>query len=424
MDRSALYKKLPQAPGIYLMKDAQGRVLYVGKAANLKRRVSSYFLRPHDSRIESLVSEISKIDYEPTDTAIEALILESKRIKELEPPFNVREKDDKSFLYVVITKEKFPRIILARGKEVASSKLRTVSSFGPFTSASSIRSALRIIRKIFPWNTHPSAELGASPADKTRLHPERSRRACFDYEVGLCPGTCAGLVSRPEYLRSVRNIRLFFQGKKGQVLKNLAAEMRAAAKAQEFERAERVKRRIFALQHIQDIALISPDEFQAASSKLRVTRIEGYDVSNISGTDAVGAMVVFENDHPAKSQYRKFRIRTILGSDDTGMLQEVLRRRFAHAGEADPPAGGWPLPDLILIDGGAGQVSAAKKVLEETGLKLPVVGLAKGPERKRNDLVGHLPAGFSLPTLVRVRDEAHRFAIGYHKKVRARRFLT
>ncbi len=421
MDRSALYKKLPNTPGIYLMKDAQGRVLYVGKAANLKRRVSSYFLRPHDSRIERLVSEISKIDYKPTDTAIEALILESRRIKKLKPPYNVREKDDKSFLYAVITKEKFPRILLARGKEVASSKLRVTSSYGPFTSAASIRAALRIIRKIFPWNTHPMDKIGTCA------------RPCFDYEVGLCPGTCTNLISRPEYLRSVRNIRLFFQGKKKQVFKNLSSEMRAAAKAEEFERAERVKRRIFALQHIQDIALISADEPQVPNSKLRVTRIEGYDISNISGTDAVGAMVVFEDDRPAKSQYRKFRIRTVLGSDDTGMLREVLQRRFKRSvygnsarqrPEPQAMAGGWPLPDLILIDGGAGQVNAAKKVLEEAGLNLPVVGLAKGPERKRNDLIGHLPAGFSMATLVRVRDEAHRFAIGYHKHLRARRFLA
>ena len=406
MDKNALRKNLPTTPGIYLMKNAQGRVLYVGKAANLRRRVSNYFVRPHNLRIERLTLEIARIDYEKTDTAIEALILESKRIKELKPPYNIREKDDKSFLFVVITKEKFPRVLLSRGKDAISHKPQAASQYGPFTSATSIRAALRIIRKIFPFNTHPADKIGTF------------RRPCFDHEIGLCPGTCIGAISRTEYVKQIRNIKLLFEGKKARILSSLGREMKIAAKMMDFERAKKMKRQMFAWQHIQDIALIKEEEPVTRNEELG-TRIEGYDISNISGTDAVGAMVVFLNDQPSKSEYRKFKIQTIQGANDTGMLEEVLRRRLKRI----PPVGGWPLPNLFLIDGGVGQVNAARKVLKQNGLKLPVVGLAKGPERKRNDLTGKIPEGIKLETLIRVRDEAHRFAIGYHKQVRSKRFL-
>lgn len=386
--------KLPDSPGVYLMKNAAGRILYIGKAGNLKRRVSSYFLRPHDSRIQKLVSEIRKIDYEPTDTAIEALVLEARLIKKHQPPFNVREKDDKSFLYVEITKEKFPRVLLVRGKEKPAGK-----RFGPFTSASSIREALRIVRKIFPFSMH----------EPTR----KFSRPCFEYQIGICPGTCTSAISRASYMKNIRNIRLFFEGKKEAILRVLEKEMRAASKSLEFETADKLKRRIFALRHIQDVALITEDELRAPEA-VAPLRIEGYDISNISGTSAVGSMVVFMGAMPDKNEYRKFRIRTISRSDDVGMLKEVLRRRLHND---------WPLPALMLIDGGRGQVSAAKTVLNEFALRIPVVGIAKGPERKRNDVIGIIPKGVLKATLVRVRDEAHRFAISYHKRVRGRAFL-
>ena len=200
--------------------------------------------------------------------------------------------------------------------------------------------------------------------------------------------------------------------------------MKAASAALEFEAAEKLKRQIFALRHIQDVALISSDAplFSTGYRPMANSRIEGYDVSNISGTSAVGSMVVFCGGKPDRTEYRKFKIRTITGSNDFGMLKEVLRRRFRHP--AAKGGFGWALPDLVLIDGGRGQVNAAEEVLSETGLKIPVVGIAKGPERKRNDIIGFLPKGFDKRTLILVRDEAHRFAIQYHKKVRAREFLA
>lgn len=394
-----LYKNLPEIPGVYLIKGARGRVLYVGKAGNLRRRVSSYFMKAHDSKIEKLLSEIKKIDYLKTETAIEALILESQLIKKYEPRYNAREKDDKSFLYVEITKEHFPRVLLVRGKNTAVGG----RYYGPFTSATSIRDALRIIRKIFPYNIHSASTIG------------KSKRACFDYELGLCPGTCIDVVSRPDYLRNVRNIKLFLSGKKKLLLAKLEKEMKEVSKKLEFEKAEKLRRQIFALKHIRDVALITEDQRPETRDRGQWKRIEGYDVSNISGTSAVGSMVVFEGGKPNTDEYRKFRISAISKSDDVGMIKEVLRRRFKNP---------WPYPSLILIDGGKGQVNAVKSVLSEFGLDLPVAGIAKGPSRKKNDFFGYKPTKGEEEILVKVRDEAHRFALSYHRKIRNAKFIN
>ncbi len=408
------YKRLPESPGVYLMKDSAGRALYIGKAGNLRRRVSGYFERPHDLRLERLVGKIRKIDYRKTDTALEALILEAQLIKKLSPPFNIREKDDKSFLYVETTKERFPRMFLVRGSTKPSGQ-----RFGPFTSASNIRQALKILRKIFPFSVHPSTKLGAGEFSKKNgwFYPERSRRACFDYELGLCPGTCIGAISREDYMKNINNLKLLLAGKKKRILDNLRKEMATASKNLEFEKAEKLRRQIFALQHIRDTALINEESF--GNWKLETgnfaQRIEGYDISNISGTSAVGSMVVFVGEQPDRNEYRKFKIRTIAKSDDTGMLREILRRRLRN---------NWLLPSLILIDGGKGQVNTANKVLEEFGLKIPVVGIAKGPKRRKNEFVGKIPAGAKKKTLINVRNEAHRFALGYHKKLRGRNFIA
>jgi excinuclease ABC subunit C len=399
------YKKLPDTPGVYLMKDGEGRVLYVGKAGNLRRRVSSYFERPHEVRIQALVARIRGIDFEAMDTALEALIREAELIKTLTPPFNVREKDDKSFLYIEITKDKFPRVLLVRGKDGEHGK-----RFGPFVSASSVREAMRILRRIFPWNTHDPETIG------------KFARPCFDAEIGLCPGTCVGAITREEYAKSIGHLKLFLEGKKKSLLRELEKEMTVASKKMDFEKAEKLRRRMFALRHIRDTALIHDSEVLVGATPKPKSlvegnyRIEGYDISNISGTSAVGSMVVFENGEPNRNEYRKFKIRTIFKPNDVGMLTEVLTRRFARAG--------WAMPDLILIDGGIGQANAAKKVLMRAGLRIPILGIAKGAERKRNDILGAIPKGVTKETLIKVRNEAHRFAIGYHKALRRRSFLS
>ncbi len=444
-------ESFPETPGVYTMRGGKGEILYIGKAGNLRRRVSSYFLKirdagtpnvwevglpagsPTSGRIEKLMQEVKEITYEETDTALEALILESKLIKEKHPVYNIREQDDKSFLYVAITREEFPRVLLARGKDFNAGRfnlLREVKppkggifkTFGPFTSGASIREAMRILRRIFPWSVHPQTDLRFKNYDlrtthKSKIVNHKSACACFDYEVGLCPGTCIGVIDKDEYRKNIRRLVDVFEGKKKRVLLRLEREMTKASKDLEFERAAKLRKQIFALQHIQDVALLNEDapRFNLMDSKVKpLMRIEGYDISNISGTSAVGVMVVFKGDEPDKNEYRKFKIRTIAQSDDVGMIKEVLRRRFNNA---------WPLPNLMLIDGGRGQVNAAREVLKEVGRQIPIVGIAKGPTRKKNEFIGKIPPDTDVATLIKVRDEAHRFAIAYHKKLRGKNFL-
>jgi len=334
-----LTKNLPDSPGVYLFRGARGKILYIGKAGNLKRRVSSYYKKAHDSKTEKLISEAKKIDYVKTDTAIEALILEAELIKKHKPLFNAKEKDDKSFLYVDITKDEFPQVILSRGRAAPSKNL--AKRYGPFTAASQIREALRIVRRIFPFSIHYPDKVG------------KMKRPCFDYQIGLCPGTCVGEADKEEYLKDVKNIKLLFEGKKKRIISGLKREMESASKAQEFERAEKKKRQIFALEHIQDVALISESRAVKDTGE-GMKRIEGYDISNISGTSAVGSMVVFTGGVPDKDEYRKFRIKTVQGSNDVAMLAEMLFRRLNNK---------WQLPDLILVDGGRAQVNAMLRVL-------------------------------------------------------------
>lgn len=395
MDRKRLYEDLPEVPGVYIMKNAPGAVLYVGKAVNLRRRVSSYFTRPHDSRIEALVQEVRRIDHRECASGIEALILEARLIKEWAPKYNIREKDGKSFLYVEFGRGAYPSVRMVRGKDAAEGY-----RFGPFVSASSLRAALGVIRKIFPWADHAPKEKGGKP--------------CFNYQIGLCPGTCVGAVTKAEYAENIKNLKLFFKGERKRVLKNLEAGMKEASHATDFERAERLKRRIFALQHIQDVAAVKEDEIASGSAAAGV-RVEGYDISNISGTLAVGAMVVFVDGAPDKGEYRLFNIRADGAPDDVGMMREVLFRRLENK---------WQLPACFLVDGGEGHRNMALAILAGRGLDIPVVGLAKGPDRKNNRFVGDIPPGVSEKTLIRARDEAHRFSRAAHIRRRGKAFLS
>ena len=403
---------LPDTPGVYLMKNEKGKVIYVGKATSLKRRVSSYFNRPQEARIHKMVSEIREIDYIQKPTAIEALILEANLIKYYFPPYNVMGKDNKSFLYLVITKEDFPKPLLVRGTDLgddAAKKFKAI--FGPYTSPRSLRAALDLIRKAFPWSTCESHQ----------------KRACFYHHLKLCPGVCIDAISKREYGKIIRDLIRFFEGKKDLLLNGYKKEMKIAAKEKRFEDAATLRNKIFFLEHIQDIAIMKREDDQV--DKIRegeapvnvFGRIEGYDISNISGTSSVSSMVVFDNGAPAKQEYRKFRIKSVVGSNDVASMRETLMRRFRND---------WRHPDLILIDGGWPQVNAATAVIHELELGIPVVGLAKGPERKKDELICD-PNNLEicalcerhLRLLVAVRDEAHRFAIAYHRNLRGRRML-
>jgi excinuclease ABC subunit C len=391
--KASEYKKLPDSPGVYLMKDKSGLIIYVGKAGNLRRRVSSYFLAAHDARISKMVSEIKTIDFIKTSNALEALVLEAKLIKEKNPPYNIREKDDKSFLYIEITEEKFPRVMLVRGKAVSSGE-----RFGPFTSSGSAREAMKILRRIFQWNTHPESKIGTF------------NKPCFDYEIGLCPGTCVGEITHKEYIKNIRRLKMFLMGKGERLLSSLRKEMETAAKRLDFEEANRIKKRIFALTHVADAALLGEPDAISESGE----RIEGYDISNISGDSAVGSMVVFTGGIPDKNEYRKFKIRSLSSPNDVGMMKEMILRRFKNP---------WALPSLILVDGGISQVNVAREALAESGLKIPVVGMIKGRDRKGTALVGDYIKIADKKALERVRDEAHRFAIGYHRALRDGKML-
>ncbi len=404
--------ELPDSPGVYLMKDARGRVLYIGKATSLKRRVSSYFVRPHEARIQEMVSKIRSIDYLTRPTVIEALILEANLIKHYFPPYNIKDKDSKSFLYLVISKEDFPKPLLVRGNELdeeSSKKYKAV--FGPYTSSRALRGALHVIRKAIPWSD-------CNPGQK---------RACFYVPLGLCPGVCMGAISKKDYAKIISNLILFFQGKKNGVLKEYRKDMKAAAKDKRFEEAADLRNKIFSLEHIQDVAVLknenpTVDKIEQGEAPVDIFgRIEGYDVSNISGTSSAASMVVFENGAPVKSEYRKFRIKTVTGSNDVASIRETLTRRFGNS---------WRKPDLILIDGGLPQVNAATQVVRHFETGIPVIGLAKGPDRKKDELVcdkKHLDicraCEENKELLIRVRDEAHRFAVKYHRGLRSRGML-
>ncbi len=399
--------RLPPAPGVYFMKDATGELLYIGKATSLRTRVSSYFLRPQDPRIASMVAKIRRIDYEETPTAVEALLLEAKLIKKFQPPYNVDEKDDKSFVHLVFTRESFPKPVLIRGHElVRMPKKQFLRTFGPFSSAASVRAALDTLRKSFPW---------------TMCSPGR-KRGCFYRHLGLCPGVCTGEISSAAYTKIIRELLQFFSGDRTGVVRTMRAAMRRAAKAKRYEEAAALRDRLSALEHVRDTSILKRDEAGLGDFIDVFGRIEGYDISNISGTDAVGSMVVFEDGEPKKREYRKFAIKTVEGPNDYAMLHEVLQRRFSRTD--------WRMPDLVLIDGGVGQVNEAKNVLVAAGLKIPLVGMAKGPDRKRDELIydradhelARLVTAFR-PLLQRVRDEAHRFAVAYHRARRGKSFI-
>lgn len=426
-------RELPDHPGVYLYYDAAGLLLYVGKATSLKRRVSSYFVKAHDARIAEMVSHIARIEYEETPTVIEALVLEANRIKALKPKYNILQRDDKTYLYLVVTNDAYPKPLLMRGQDLerlnvnpfatklsGEAKKKFLAVYGPYTSGPSLRQALDLIRRAIPWS------VCTPPGDTGKIKP------CFDASIGKCPGVCIGRISKEDYRAVIRQMMLFFDGKKTQLLREMKKQMVAAAKAQEFEKAGRLRNSLAALEHIQDIALIRreeplpyitrPGEFIDLNG-----RIEAYDISNISGTSSVGSMVVFENDKPLKSAYRKFKIKTVQGANDFASMEEVIRRRLIRA-QKFPNT--WPLPQIMVIDGGEGQVMRVEAVMEELGVKVPWIGIAKGFDRKQDRLVYDVHnkevsrvaiAGKDL--FQRARDEAHRFAVSYHRVLRSKRSL-
>jgi excinuclease ABC subunit C len=435
MQRSDIKKlKLPDAPGVYFFTGKRGKILYVGKATSLKSRVRSYFAKDiEDARgplIVKMLDEAAGVKWEATDSVLEALILEANLIKKHQPPYNSRDKDNKSFNYLVITKESttdgdggFPRVLVVRGRELLSNpitKLEEVSAkyvFGPFPKGGSLKTALQIVRKIFPFRDT------CTPASQTQQGKSLSSksnkdRPCFNRQIGLCPGVCTGDISKSEYAKTIRNIKLLFEGKKKKLAQTLESEMKKAAKAERFEGAVEMRNKIFALRHINDAALIGDDFRVAQGGSVRV-RIEAYDVAHMQEDARVGVMVVIEEGKPQKSAYRKFKIQTERPGD-VAALHEVLIRRLAHDE--------WPLPRIIVVDGSTAQMRAARSALEEFGYDIPVVGVVKNAKHRAARIIS-VPRSFYADngalekSVLLANSEAHRFAVQFHR-VRQRETLT
>ena len=408
--------EIPKTPGVYSFWD-KNSLLYIGKAGNLRDRVKTHFAQP-SYRDNLFMDQVGKIGFMETDSEIEALLLESVLIKAKNPKYNVMWRDDKSYFFVAITKEKLPRVFLAHQtsrEKTPNTKYQILNTsyLGPFTDGKAVKRTLRSLRRVFPYYA-------------AKRH---SLRQCQYCNLGLCPGPEPDLV---KYKKDIKNLVAVLQGKKQSVLKTLQKEMAAASKAQQYERAKELRDQLRDLEVIFSHARIfRPTDADASvgvnlpaieqylqkilGTKKRISRAEAYDISNTQGKEATSSMPVFVNGVPAKSQYRKFKIRLGNTPNDFAMLAETLSRRLCHAE--------WPYPDLMIIDGGKGQLSSALKAINSQQPTILVAAIAK----KNNELF--LP-GKSEPLLLRdmpqpvsnfilhMRDEAHRFAITYHRKLR------
>lgn len=395
--------KLPDNPGVYLFKDNTGKVLYIGKATSLRDRVRSYFsddlIETRGRLLVDMVALAAKIDFLETDSVLEALLLEANLIKTHLPKYNTKEKDNKSYNYVAITKEDFPAIKIVRGRLLDEENKYT---FGPFPHGAELKEAMKIIRRIFPYRDE-------------KCKPNQGR-PCFNRQIGLCPGVCTGEVSKEEYSETIQDIRLLFEAKKKELLKKLEDEMQNFAQKQEFEKAAIIRQKVFALTHIRDVAILKRQKKITSVSSGGTTptnsfRIEAYDVAHSAGTNVVGVMTVIEDGEVAKSEYRKFKIKLNPGVNDTGALREILRRRLGHVE--------WPLPKLIVVDGGKAQINAASAVLKVFGFEIPVVSVLKDEYHKPKDILGDKKIKQDWEEeIILANSEAHRFAIKYHRSKR------
>lgn len=411
MQRDDLAKfDLPDEPGVYQFRHGR-KVLYVGKATILRDRVRSYFskdiVETRSSAIEAMVAEADSITWEQTDSVLEALILEANLIKKIEPSYNIASKDNKSFNYLVITKENFPRAIVVRGRDLFTNwKEGSIKQlFGPFPQGLALRDAMKLVRRIFPYRDEK-----CTPCPDQKKAGKIHCRPCFNRQVGLCPGVCTGETDAREYAATIRNICLLFSGKKHALVKELEKEMKAAAAVEKFEEAEEVRRRINALTHIRDISLIKSESRFATGGQVRTNsaRIEAYDIAHTGGTETVGVMTVVEDSQPLKSAYRKFKIRGFT-NNDAGALSEVLSRRFLHPE--------WPYPRLIVVDGHTAQMNAAKKILANAGIQIAVVGVVKNERHQPERLVGDQAIITEKERdILLANNEAHRYAISWHRK--------
>ena len=430
-DRAAAARKVksfPTTPGVYLMKDAAGRVIYVGKAKNLRARAGSYFLKAaeQDRRTADLVQEIRDIDYLEADSEVDALLLESRLVKDVQPRFNSDLKDDKTFPYLQITThEDYPRVEFTR-----TPKQKGVKLYGPFTSAGSLRGAIVVLQRIFKFRTC-SLDIDADDEQWRWFRP------CLLASIDQCTAPCNLRISKEDYRRDINRLKTFLDGGKKRLLEEMKLEMLAASGRLEFEQAGRLRDEIRLLEtldqrgdleeHVQpEVFLVDPKKGLAGLEKVlglpRTPRvIEGVDIAHLAGNETVASLVQFIDGLPFKPGYKRYRIKTVSGIDDFKSIHEVVSRRFARLVRE-----GAPLPDIFLVDGGKGQLSAAMDALESLGIEAPcVISLAKREEEiflpGQSEPLRLSRDSYSLRLLEYVRDEAHRFAQHYHHLLRSKR---
>lgn len=444
-----IIRTLPTSPGVYIYKNDKGEVIYIGKAVNLSKRVKQYFQREDavGNKTPQLVAEIASIDTIQTEHEFDALLLEAKLIKQYQPKYNIVAKDDKSPLYIIMTiGEELPRIFFGRKPKshLLNAEQATTLYFGPFQSAKAARNLLRSLRHVVPYCTQK----------------RRTGNPCFYTHLGLC-NPCPSLISKmndmtqknilvKQYRKNLFHLRDILSGKAVSVIQDMEKEMHKQAEKEQFEEAASIRNQINALRsllskrydptvYIQSDTMLE-ELFEKEQQELvnvlkqyypnmhSVSRIECYDISNTMGTHATASMVVMVNGRIDKKEYRKFRIKTQKTPNDFAMMSEVISRRFNHPE--------WEYPDLLVIDGGKGQVNAVKTALENLTITnvdanelLPIIGLAKREEEiivptKNGWKVIRLPFSHNgLKLLQRLRDEAHRFAITYHKLLRKKAFV-
>jgi excinuclease ABC subunit C len=421
-------RQFPTTPGVYLMKDAQGRVIYVGKAKNLRSRAGSYFHKTAagDRRICDWIGEVADVDYLVADSEVDALLMEARLIKDIQPRHNQDLKDDKSFPYLQITTgEDFPRVNFTREPLDHGVKL-----YGPFPRAKSLRGAIQVLQRIFKFRT---CSLDIEEDDPRW----RWFRPCLLHSINQCTAPCNLRIDRETYRTDIRRLKLFLEGKKDVVLHEMEEEMRAASKALQFEKAARLRDEIKALQTLNlrgDLAKhAQPEVFYVDPRKglkglqkvlkLESTprRVDGVDIAHLGGTEMVGSLVTFIDGLPFKPGYRRYKIKSVAGIDDFASIREVVSRRIQGLRERDEP-----FPDIFLIDGGKGQLGAALDAFNALNVTPPtLVALAKREEEifipGRSDPIVLSRRSFALRLLQYVRDEAHRFAQHYHHMLRHKR---
>ncbi len=421
-------KQFPAAPGVYLMKDAEGRVIYVGKAKNLRNRTSTYFTKAaaEEHRTAELVKHIADIDFIAADSEVDALLMEARLVKDIQPRFNTDLKDDKSFPYLQIRiREDYPRVEFTR-----KPRGRGVKLYGPFTSARSLRTAIQVLQRVFQFRT---CQLDIR-ADDQRW---RWFRPCILHNIRQCTAPCNFRVTKDDYRKQIRALRMVLEGRKEKLIREMEEQMREAAKAMQFEKAARLRDEIAALKKLEmrgqadkdvqpHVFPIDPKKGLAGLRKVlglpqTPRTIEGVDIAHLGGQDTVASLVAFIDGLPFKPGYRRYKIRSVEGVDDFASMREVVSRRFRRLSDEE-----GVFPDILLIDGGKGQLNAALQAFQMLGVEPPtLISLAKREEEIYRPgeaepirLSRHSAA---LRLLQYVRDEAHRFAQHYHHLLRRKK---